>query len=62
MDIHGATVKIGMLYFVDCASLYNSVKWPTWHILLFLYVYFNSVHVSSNFVAFSVFSITNESN
>jgi hypothetical protein len=35
---------------VDHASRYNSCKWPTWRIILLLYVYFNSQHVSSNLV------------
>jgi hypothetical protein len=35
---------------VDRASRYNSCIWPTWCTILFLYVYFNSLHVLSNLV------------
>ena len=39
------------LCFVDCASRYNSCKWPTWRtILFFVYVYSKSLHVSSTHV------------
>jgi hypothetical protein len=31
-------------------SHYNSCKWTTWRTILFLYVYFNSLHVSSTLV------------
>jgi hypothetical protein len=40
-----------ILCFVDRAACrYSSCKWPTWRTILFLYVYFNSLHVSSNLV------------
>ena len=39
----------GIFCFVDRASYYGLCKWPTWRTVLFhIFVYSNSLHVSSN--------------